>query len=68
MHTHFDKGTPLFIKLKNGQTIEGKFKDHKSGCVILYDGQKVDIKSVQMMLIRKLKTEVKENRSIKFRM
>ena len=67
MHTLFDLGTPLLIKLKDGQTIEGRFKDHKSGCVILYDGQKIDLKNVRSMSIRKLKTEVKENRNIKFR-
>jgi len=67
MHTHFDQGTPLYIKLKDGTIIEGKFKDHKSGCVILADGQRIDLKKVQSMSIRKLKTEVKENRNIQFR-
>lgn len=36
MHTHYNKGTPSFIKLKNGQIIEGTYKDHKGGFVVLY--------------------------------
>jgi len=54
MHTSYHKGTPLFIKMKDGEIIYGKFMDHKSGKVLLEGGKTIDIKDVRAMSIRKL--------------
>ena len=53
MHTNYPKGTPLFIILKNGETLTGKFSDHKSGKVILEDGHIIALSEVRAMSIRK---------------
>lgn len=55
MHTSYPKGTPIWIKLKNGQTLTGKFADHKSGKVILENKSIIVLKNVRAMSIRKLK-------------
>jgi len=55
MHTSYRKGTPVWIKLKTGEVLTGKFSDHKSGKVLLEDGLVVNIKDVRAMSIRKLK-------------
>lgn len=69
MHTSFAKGTPLFIKMRDGQILIGKFKDHKSGKVILEDGRTIDIVDVRAMSIRKLETSVSssEGKKVIFR-
>lgn len=54
MHTHYHKGTPLYIILRNGETLEGKFQDHKSGCIILEGGKKVLLSNIRSMSPRKL--------------
>lgn len=58
MHTHYHKGTPLFIRLKSGKIIVGKFADHKSGKVILENGQIIALSEVKAMSIRKLKSKI----------
>jgi nitrogen fixation protein len=55
MHTSFPKGTTIWIKMKTGEEITGKFSDHKSGKVLLENGAKIQIKDVRAMSIRKLK-------------
>ena len=55
MHTSYHKGTPIWIKLKNGQIMTGKFCDHKSGKVILENKTTIILKDVSAMSIRKLK-------------
>lgn len=55
MHTSYPKGTPVWIKFKNGESITGKFADHKSGKVILDDKTVIELKNVRAMSIRKLK-------------
>ncbi len=55
MHTSFNKGTPIWIKYKNGKVVTGKFFDHKSGRVILEDKTAIILKNVRAMSIRKLK-------------
>ena len=54
MHTSYNKGKTIRTKLKNGQVIVGKFFDHKSGKVLLYDGTTIKLKDVSSMSIRKL--------------
>lgn len=54
MHTSYNKGTTIRIKLKNGRIIIGKFFDHKSGKVLLEDGTIINLKNVSSMSIRKL--------------
>jgi len=56
MHTSFPKGTTIFIIFKDGRTMTGKFSDHKSGKVILEDGQVIDLKNVRAMSPRRLET------------
>ncbi len=58
MHTSFPKGTPLHIIMKNGDIITGKFKDHKSGRVILDDGKVLELDKVRAMSIRRHATAV----------
>lgn len=53
-HTSTQKGTPVLCILKDGTKIEGKFKDKKSGVVILEDGTKIKTKDLRAMTIRKL--------------
>jgi len=69
MHTSFPKGTPLYFKFKNGETSTGKFKDKKSGKILLEDGRTLDIGDLAMITIRKLKTvtEKKSEKKIIFR-
>lgn len=59
-HTSFHKGTSVFIILRDGEKIEDKFLDHKSGCVILRRSGKIDVKKIRSMSIRKL-TKMKED-------
>jgi len=54
MHTSYNKGTTIWIKMKNGQVLTGKFADHKSGKVLLEDGTIILLKNVRAMSIRKL--------------
>ena len=58
MHTHYHKGTPIFIRLKSGEVIVGKFSDHKSGKVLLEDGQIIILSNVKAMSIRKLDSKI----------
>lgn len=58
MHTHYNKGTTIFIRLKSGKIIVGKFADHKSGKVILEDGSIVALSDVKAMSIRKLNSRI----------
>ncbi|MFA6963386.1 MAG: hypothetical protein WC227_01575 [Patescibacteria group bacterium] len=68
MHTSFPKGTPLYFKFKDGETSTGKFKDKKSGKILLEDGRILNIEDLSLITIRKLKTEVsKSERKITFR-
>jgi hypothetical protein len=69
MHTSYPKGTPLFIKLKTGEVITGKFADHKSGKVLLENGTSVNLADVRAMSIRKLTPSLKpkSTKKIKFR-
>lgn len=69
MHTSFPKGTTIWIRFKNGQTLTGKFLDHKSGKVLLDGGVTVNIKDVSAMSIRKLegKIEKPSGKKINFR-
>lgn len=54
MHTSYSKGTPIWIKMKDGQVLTGKFADHKSGKVLLEDGTVILLKNVRAISIRKL--------------
>ena len=54
MHTSYSKGTTIWIKMRDGRVITGKFADHKSGKVLLEDGTVVLLKEVRAMSIRKL--------------
>lgn len=54
MHTHYKRGTPLYIIMKSGETIEGKFFDHGSGNITLADGKKIDLGDVRSVSIRRL--------------
>jgi len=54
MHSSFNKGTTIWIKMKNGRVLTGKFFDHKSGKVLLEDGTVILLKDVRAMSIRKL--------------
>ena len=68
MHTSFPKGTPLYFKLKNGETSTGKFKDKKSGKILLEDSRILNIEDLSLITIRKLKAEVsKSEKKITFR-
>jgi len=55
MHTSYPKGTTIWIKYKTGETITGKFMDHKSGKVLLEDGTIINLKEVRSMSARNLK-------------
>lgn len=61
MHTSFPKGTTIWIKLKDGQVLTGKFSDHKSGKVLLEGGVIINLKEVRAMSIRKLKSNDQNN-------
>ena len=65
MHTSFAKGTPLYIKKKDGTIITDKFCDHKSGKVILESGKSVNISDLSCISIRKLETSTKPKSKIK---
>lgn len=54
MHTSYNKGTTVWIKMKDGRELTGKFSDHKSGKVLLEDGTIILLKNVRTMSIRKL--------------
>lgn len=54
MHTSYSKGTTIWIKMKDGEELTGKFADHKSGKVLLEDGTVILLKNVRAMSIRKL--------------
>lgn len=54
MHTSYPKGTTIWIKMRDGGVITGKFADHKSGKVLLEDGTIVLLKNVRALSIRKL--------------
>lgn len=54
MHTSYSKGTTIWIKMRDGRVITGKFSDHKSGKVLLEDGTIILLKEVRAMSIRKL--------------
>jgi len=58
VHTHYHKGTTIFIRLKSGEVIVGKFFDHKSGKVLLEDGQTIALSEVKAMSVRKLKSKI----------
>lgn len=58
MHTHYKQGTPLRLVMRSGEIVEGKFKDHKSGAILLEDGQKIALDKIRAVSIRKLKAEV----------
>ena len=58
MHTHYHKGTTIFIRFKSGEVIVGKFADHKSGKVLLEDGQIIALSDVKAMSIRKLDSKI----------
>ena len=68
MHTSFSKGTTIYIKFKTGQVMTGKFSDHKSGKVLLEDGQVINLDQVRSMSIRKLKTStISSSKKVIFR-
>ena len=54
MHTSYPKGTPLHIIMKDGRIVTGRFSDHKSGRVLLENGEAINIAEVRAMSIRKL--------------
>lgn len=58
MHTSYPKGTTIWIKMKSGEIIVGKFFDHKSGKVLIENGPIVNLKEVRSMSARKIKADI----------
>jgi len=56
-HTSTFKGKTVFIRLKNGDSFEDKFKDKKQKFVILEKAGKVPIIEIKSFSIRKLKAK-----------
>jgi len=56
-HTSTFKGKTVFIRLKNGDQFEDKFKDKKQKFVILEKAGKIPIIEIKSFSIRKLKAK-----------
>lgn len=57
-HTCTFKGKTVFVKLKNGDQFEDKFKDKKAKFVITERVGKTPIINIKSFSIRKLKSKV----------
>jgi hypothetical protein len=52
-HTHFKRGTPLRIILRDGRRIYDHYADHGSGHIVLREYGKLQLKWVQAVTIWK---------------
>lgn len=52
-HTHFRRGTPLRIILRDGKHIYDRYEDHGSGHILLRDYGKLQLRFVQAITIWK---------------
>jgi len=52
-HTHFKRGTPLRIILRNGQHVYDQYEDHGSGMIVLRKHGKIQLKMVKAITIWK---------------
>jgi hypothetical protein len=52
-HTHYKRGTPLRIILRDGQHIYDQYESHGSGHIILRERGKIQLKSVKAVTIWK---------------
>ncbi len=59
-HTHFKRGTPLRIILRDGRHIYDQFEDHGSGLIVLRNYGKIQLKLVKAITIWKRGIGTKE--------
>jgi hypothetical protein len=52
-HTHFKRGTPLRIILRDGRKIYDQFEGHGSGHIVLREYGKLQLRSVKAVTIWK---------------
>jgi len=52
-HTHYKRGTPLRIILRDGQHIYDQYESHGSGHIVLRERGKIQLKSVKAVTIWK---------------
>ena len=52
-HTEFRKGTPVFVRMRDGSQITDVFQEKKSGAVILKDKGRVRLSAVQSISINR---------------
>ncbi len=52
-HTHFKRGTPLRIILRDGTHIYDRYEDHGSGHILLREYGKLQLRLVQAVTIWK---------------
>lgn len=52
-HTHYTKGKTVWIKLRNGTEVVGKFQERRGRFVVL-DSGKVDTRNIRAMNRRRL--------------
>lgn len=52
-HTHYKRGTPVRIILRDGQHIYDHYEDHGSGLIVLRNHGKLQLKSVKAITIWK---------------
>jgi len=52
-HTHFKQGTPLRIILRDGQRIYDRYEEHGSGCIVLREYGKLQLRLVKAVTIWK---------------
>lgn len=58
-HTHFERGTPLRIILRDGQILYDRFEDHGSGHMRLRESGKLQLNRIKSVTVWKGKVDVK---------
>lgn len=51
-HTHYTKGKTVWVKLRNGEEVIGKFMERKGRYVVL-DNAKIQMQAISAMSYRK---------------
>ena len=61
-HTHFPRGTHVFVILKSGDSFEDKFWSNEKDRIVLVSRGEVRIKHIRSMSYRKLQDGSKKER------